>query len=533
MKLQKLFENKWYTLGVLLMAQILIIFDNTGLSISTANIISELNTTLDQVQFSLAMYPMVAGSLMIAGGMLGLVIGWKRLFQIGVGLYVLAELIVATAGSIEILIFGGRVLAGLAGSMIIPAVLGMIPGLYYGKDRVQAFSLVAVAVAIGSAISPFVFAIIIDNYSFKLGFGFMMVMFGLMFTFSFFIKDIPLPDKKIVFDFVGMLLMSTSVFLFMIGLMKIGEWGIWSAHNDETAIMGLSPSPILVLLGFFIFYIFLKWESKVDKKGGDCLLPLEFIESAEVRSGLGFTAVVFMAFVTITFIVISYIQIVGEFSALKTAGMLLFFSIGMIGGSLGAPAWLSRMSAKSVNTLGFIALIVGLVSMYFGLEYAGINTLMPIGMSIFGVGLGIISAQMSLMVTESLSHQGAMQSGGVQATFRGIGEALGVAVLGTTLMLSTTLSIKNAGRSNNEISKKTADLIVEVNTIPFSADKTFKIMLDKHIEDERDKKELMLINTEARKYAAENALVIMIFLVSFFYMLLQRGVRDESILNSS
>ena len=533
MILQKLFDNKWYTLGVLLMAQILIIFDNTGLSIATANIILELNTTLDQVQFSLAMYPMIAGSLMIAGGMLGLVIGWKRLFQIGLGLYVLAESIIATAGSIEVLIFGGRVLAGLAGSMIIPAVLGMIPGIYYGRDRVKAFSLVAAAVAIGSAISPFVFAIIIDYYSFKLGFWLMMVLFGTLFAASFFIKTIPLPEKKIVFDFIGMLLMSSAVFLFMIGLMKIGEWGIWSAHHPESSIMGLSPSPVLVLLGFTVFYIFLKWESKVDKRGGDCLLPMEFLNSAQVRSGLGFTSVVFMAFVTITFIVISYIQIVGEFSALKTASMLLFFSVGMIGGSLGTPAWLSEWSAKAVNTLGFAALLVGLITMYFGLEHTGINILMPVGMFLFGIGLGIISAQMSLMVTEAISHQGAMQSGGVQATFRGIGEALGVAVLGTTLMLSTTLSIKSAGVSSSEISQETADMIVEVNTIPFSADKTFRIMLDEYVSNENDKKELMAINVEARKNAAENSLIIMMFLASLFYLLLQRGVPEESILGSS
>jgi len=58
---------------------------------------------------------------------------------------------------------------------------------------------------------------------------------------------------------------------------------------------------------------------------------------------------------------------------------------------------------------------------------------------------------LGLIVTEAISHQGAMQSGGVQATFRGIGEALGIAVLGTTLILSTTHAIKKMGLSNNEI----------------------------------------------------------------------------------
>ena len=533
MIMQKIFNNKWYTLSVLLIAQILIISDNTGLSISTANIISELNTSLDQVQFSLAMYPMIAGSLMIAGGMLGLVIGWKRLFQTGVGIYVLAEFIIAAANSIETLIFGGRVLAGLAGSMIIPAVLGMIPGIYYGKDRVKAFSLVAASVAIGSAISPFIFAIIIDHYNYKIGFWLMMVLFGVLFTGSFFIKAIPLPEKKVKFDFVGMMLMSSAIFLFMIGLMKISEWGIWFAHNPESSIMGISPSPVLVLVGFIVFYLFLKWEQKLAGKGGACLLPMEFVYSAQVRSGLGFTAVVFMAFVTITFVVISYIQLVGEFSALKTAGILLFFSAGMVAGSLGAPAWLSKLSAKFVNTLGFSTLIIGLAVMYFGLEFSGINILMPLGMLVFGVGLGIISAQVSLIVTEAISHQGAMQSGGIQATFRGLGEALGIAVLGTTLMLSTTLSIKKMGLSNNEISKETADLIIDVNTIPFSADETFKGMLDEYIGNENDKKELMAINIDSRKNAAENSLIFMMFLGILFYILFQKGVPEQSILNSS
>ena len=294
-----------------------------------------------------------------------------------------AELIIATANSIETLIFGGRVLAGLAGSMMVPAVLGMIPGIYYGKDRVKAFALVAVAVAIGSAISPFIFAIIIDHYNFKIGFWLMMVLFALLFASSFFIKTIPTPEEKVKFDFVGTLLMSSAIFLFMIGLMKISDWGIWSAHHSEASIMGLSPSPVLVLLGFMIFYLFLKWERNLDKRDKSCLLPMEFIDSAQVRSGLAFTAVVFMAFVTITFVVISYIQLVGEFSALKTACTLLFFSAGMVAGSLGAPAWLSKWSARSVNTLGFSALMMGLIIMYFGLELAGINMPMPMGMLIF------------------------------------------------------------------------------------------------------------------------------------------------------
>ena len=408
----------------------------------------------------------------------------------------------------------------------------MIPGIYYGKDRIKAFSLVAVAVAIGSAISPFVFALIIDYYSFKVGFWLMMVLFAVLFAGSFYIKSIPLPEQRVKFDFIGMLLMSSAIFLFMIGLMQISEWGIWKAHNPDMSIMGISPSPLLVLVGLVVFYIFLKWEHKLDSKGGDCLMPVEFIKSAQVRSGLAFTAVVFMAFVTITFVVISYLQLVGEYSALKTAAALLFFSVGMVAGSLGAPALLSKKTARNVNTIGFAGLVLGLIIMYFGLEVAGVNFLMPAGMLVFGVGLGIVSAQMSLIVTEAISHQGAMQSGGVQATFRGIGEALGIAVLGTTLMLSTTLSFKNTGLANEEISQETADLIIEVNTIPFSADETFRNMLDEYVSNENDRKELMAINIDTRKHAAENSLIIMMLMIFVFYAFFQKNVPKQSLLSN-
>jgi Na+/melibiose symporter-like transporter len=318
----------------------------------------------------------------------------------------------------------------------------------------------------------------------------------------------------------------------MIGLMKISEWGIWQASDAATSIMGISPSPFLVLAGLVVFYFFLQWEKRRDANGSDCLLPMEFVKSAQVRAGLGITAFAFMAFVTITFVVVSYIQLVGEFSAMKTAGILLFFSAGMIAGSLGAPALLAKWSASAVNSLGFAAIIIGMVSMYFGLEVTGINFLMTLGMVLFGIGLGVVSAQMSLIVTEAISHQGAMQSGGVQATFRGIGEALGIAVLGTVLMLSTTSSIKKMGLSHQEISRETADLIIDINTIPFSTNESFKRILDDYVNNEKDKEVLMTIKADARKKAAGHSLFAMMSLVAVFYLLFQKAVPKRSLMDN-
>ena len=83
---------KWLPLLVLCLAQLSTSGDNATLSIATGALVKDLHASMDLISIANAMYSLAAGSLMVAAGMAGLIVGWKKTFRIGCALLFLAEL---------------------------------------------------------------------------------------------------------------------------------------------------------------------------------------------------------------------------------------------------------------------------------------------------------------------------------------------------------------------------------------------------------------------------------------------------------
>ena len=84
-------KTSWLPLIVLCFAQFLASADNVTLSIATQALMSDLHATLGQISTANTMYPLIAGTFMVAGGMLGCIWGWRMLFRIGCLIFILAE----------------------------------------------------------------------------------------------------------------------------------------------------------------------------------------------------------------------------------------------------------------------------------------------------------------------------------------------------------------------------------------------------------------------------------------------------------
>lgn len=133
--------SKYKFLGLfpLVMAQIGTSGDNSVLTVATASLLASLNATMSDIQLANIIYSLCAGCLMIVGGMVGLIVGWKKTFRIGAAMCAVGELVVAFSGNIFMFTWGGRLLVGIGASFLIPSVLGLIPGLYQGNDRAFCF----------------------------------------------------------------------------------------------------------------------------------------------------------------------------------------------------------------------------------------------------------------------------------------------------------------------------------------------------------------------------------------------------------
>ena len=141
---------------VLMFTQIGTSGDNAVLSVATNALISALHASMNDIQLANMVYSLCAGAFMVAGGMLGIIIGWKKNFRIGVILAIIGELMLAISTNVVMFTWGGRLLVGLGASFMIPSVLGLIPGIYSGKERVFAFGAIGAATGIAAGAGPLV-----------------------------------------------------------------------------------------------------------------------------------------------------------------------------------------------------------------------------------------------------------------------------------------------------------------------------------------------------------------------------------------
>lgn len=79
--------------------------------------------------------------------------------------------------------------------------------------------------------------------------------------------------------------------------------------------------------------------------------------------------------------------------------------------------------------------------------------IVPVGMCMIGVSMGIVSAYSSYIVTSALPARDAQQSGGVQATSRNVGQAIGVAVCGMVMLTAVTMTVQDMASHDASLSQ--------------------------------------------------------------------------------
>lgn len=483
---------------VLMLAQMGTTGDNGAVSLATATLTEVLHATLPDIHLVNTMYSVVAGALMIAGGLAGTVLGWKRTFRIGAVLCATGEFIMALATNISVFIWLGRMVTGLGASFMIPAVLGIVPRIYQGRHRLIAFGAVGAANGI-STLFPIALGRIMDAAGFRFTFGILGCYFLIVFGLSFWLPQIK-RDPATYFDFLGTLLAAIGLFFLIIGLIRIPVWGLFKAQDAAPLnLYGLSPSIPLALTGALILAVLIRIEKNIEKKHGIALLPQSFIKTPQVIAGLVCSSLIFLFMMSMSSVLlIPWLQLVGGRAATFSGTMMVILGIPMVIFSIGTPKFIKTVTPRTILQIGYLATILGIVPLYFCVGTTAINMqLLVSGLLIAGTGLGLLAAYASSIVALALNERDAAQSGGVQATARNVGQAFGIAILGTTLLLSITSHINNEVHNNPHIREHVA-IAISSHTITLVSDEHFESLTSDIDMTPAEERVLQEINAEAR-----------------------------------
>ena len=415
---------------VLILAQMGTSGDNGALGLANQQLVDVLGATTPDIQLANMVYSLMAGAFMVAGGLVGTIIGWRTNFRLGAALCAAGELVMALSPNMTIFIWGGRILVGFGASFMIPSVLGLIPFIYHGKNRVLAFGCIGAASGL-SAFLPLFLGIVMQFGGFRITFGALAVYFALVLLLSFKLPAIEKPAEKLKFDGLGTGIAATGLFLFLVGLSRISAWGLIEPFAEcPFTIFGISPALPMAVLGLILLVILVPVEKRVEQKNGIALLPQSFLKTPQVRAGLVASAITFF-FMGVQAILLSpYLQLVAGWSPVLMGVMALAVGIPTFIFSLGIPKFMPNANPRRVIQVGYIVMASAFIPMAFSLHGSEVNGLMWVGLAVAGAGAGIVSAQANNIVALAVNERDASQSGGIQTTMRNVGQAIGVAAIG-------------------------------------------------------------------------------------------------------
>src|SRR5512133_1680046 len=124
-------------LSVPLAAQLIVIIDISAVNVALPDLARDLDIGGSTLGWVITSYSLLFGSLLLLGGRAADLLGRRRLFLAGLGLFTLSSLASALAGTASVL-FAARAGQGLGAALLSPAALSIITSAFDGKDRARA-----------------------------------------------------------------------------------------------------------------------------------------------------------------------------------------------------------------------------------------------------------------------------------------------------------------------------------------------------------------------------------------------------------
>ena len=443
---------------VLALAQMGASGDNGALALAAAELTRVLGATMPDIQLANMVYPLVAGALMIAGGLVGATIGWRRSFRIGVALCGAGELVLAISPNMATFIWGGRTIVGLGASLMIPAVLGIIPTIYHGRNRALAFGCIAAASGL-SALLPLALGVVMQQAGFRVTFAALAAYFAGLLALSLLLPGPRVAETSAAgaasanaseaarpqrFDVAGVIVAAIGLFLVLVGVSEISAWGlIEPLPAAPFTLLGISPALPMASLGMLVLAVLVPLEARFEARGGRPLLPRSFLANRQVLAGLTASAVTFFFMGVQAILMAPYLQLVAGWSPVQVGVISLVTGLPTFAFALGLPKLAPQAHPRHVVQAGYATMALALTIMALSVTLHGTSDAgIYAGAFVAGAGVGIVSSQANVVVALALpDERDVAQSGGIQATMRSVGQAVGIAALGAILLFGITSAL--------------------------------------------------------------------------------------------
>jgi EmrB/QacA subfamily drug resistance transporter len=356
-------------------------------------------------------------------GKLSDIYGRQRLYQIGIGTFLLGSALSGMASSMtQLIIF--RAIQGLGAGVLIPLAMTIIGDIYTLEERTRMQAIFSGVWGLSSIIGPLVGGFITDQLSWRWVF-FINIPFGFAaaIVIGIALQD-PQLHKRPNIDYAGAITLIAAVTLLMLALVEGGS-------HVTTLLSPLNAG--MMLMSLFLFGLF----TAIERRAVDPILPPQLLRNRVVAVALlaSFCAGVGM-FGAISFVPFFAQGVLGasatQAGSLLTPLMLSWVVMGVIGGRL-----LLRVGFRRVAMAGLLFMTVGLAALATS-GRATSRLQLSLELMVVGCGLGLTVLTLLLAKQQSVTRSQLGLVTSLSQFSRSIGGAMGVAVMGAILSSSLT-----------------------------------------------------------------------------------------------
>ena len=437
-------RSRWLALAVVALGVSLIIMDATIVNVATPVVIQDLGLNASQAEWLNAVYALMLASLLLALGRVGDLYGRRRLFGIGMVVFFAASIAAGLADSGNALI-GARLVQGVGAAMILPATLSTVNAMFVGRERAIAFAVWGSTIGGMAAVGPLVGGWLTTEVTWRWAFWLnvplgILVLIGILAV----VPESRDTSTRRGLDGAGAALSALGMAGVVFALIEGQTYGWWRQDSGQ-----ISPVPIAMAMGLACLAGFVWLQRARARTGKVVLLDLGLLRIRSFRNGSIAALIVAFGEFGLLFTLPLLLQSALGYTALGTGWLILFLALGTFLSSGMTPQLTRRFGSRAVVRIGLATEAVTVAGLALSFSANVSSATIAAWLFGYGVGVGMATAQLTSVILLHVPVAESGQASGAQSTFRQLGSALGVAVLGSLLIATlgshTERALEDAG----------------------------------------------------------------------------------------
>jgi len=326
------------------------------------------------------------------------------------------------------MLFIAQAASGVVIAAISPALTVFIATNFKGRQQAQAIGFLAAAIPAAGVLALLIAGAFASTIGWRYSFALVVGLAVVNLLLSFRVKKVP-AMAEVAIDWTGAIIAAISIILLSFGFSGLSSWGLLFATDAAPfEILGLSPAPLLVILGIIGAQIFFVWIRKRKAEGHPQIFDLDVLRSGTELATTFCMGLMLFIGTAANFLIPLYIQIVQGRGSFETSLSIIPYTLSIFVASSVVATLYSRFAPRVIARVGFIVVASALTLIAFTIRNEWTQVLIVTGLILLGLGQGAIVALVFNTLLSSAPKELAGDVGAWRGLVHNLSGSVGIAV---------------------------------------------------------------------------------------------------------